>query len=109
MQEQALGYKLVYDGSGRSDVLTYTVTSGIRKSLNYGFKVLAINAIGESALSPELATFAAVVPTSPLSFTITGSTSGTVSVSWVQPKYDGGSKLLGYYVYYKLSGAGSYT
>lgn len=52
--EEAREYKLVYDGTGRSDILTYTVTSNVYKTKYYKFKVSAINIIGESALSPKL-------------------------------------------------------
>ena len=65
MAENALEYKLIYDGSKRSDILTYTQTIGITKTQYYKFKVLAINAVGESAESSAVTCFAAVVPTTP--------------------------------------------
>jgi hypothetical protein len=56
---------MIYDGTGRSDILTYTATSGITKSNSYNFMVVAINAVGISALSPALTVLAAVIPASP--------------------------------------------
>jgi sulfatase maturation enzyme AslB (radical SAM superfamily) len=65
--------------------------------------------VGASAQSPPLLSFAAVVPTTPLDFVITNSASGIIDVAWQAPQYDGGSPLLGYYVYYKLTSATTYT
>jgi len=48
MAEEALAPKMIYDGANRSDVLTYTVTSGITKRKSYHFRVLAINNVGKS-------------------------------------------------------------
>jgi hypothetical protein len=41
-------YIMVFDGKSRSDILTYTVTLGIKISLNYHFKLTAINFVGTS-------------------------------------------------------------
>jgi hypothetical protein len=67
MAQGANPYTLIYDGRGRSDILTYTATStqGVTKGLQYKFKVQAINAIGTSSLSASMSSLAAVVPTSP--------------------------------------------
>ena len=56
-----------------------------------------------------MVTFAAVVPTTPLDFNITGSSSGIIDVAWQAPQYDGGSPLTGYYLYYKLTTAATFT
>lgn len=109
MAEGAKEFELIYDGTGRSDILTYTATTNITKGLYYKFKVLAINAIGSSALSPELTSLAAAVPSTPINFTITSSASGVINLEWVAPLYDGGSVLTGYYVYYMASSATVYT
>jgi len=53
-----------------------------------------------SAFSPTLTSFAAVVPSSPQNFVITTSNIGSVSLEWAAPKYDGGSPLSGYYIYF---------
>lgn len=65
--------------------------------------VQAINAVGASAFSPVLTTFAAVVPSTPLNLEIVTSASGTIDLSWEASQYDGGSPILGYYVEYRLS------
>ncbi len=65
MAEDAGEFKLIYDGSGRSDILSHTQQQGITKSSYYKFKVQALNAVGSSPFSPVLTTFAAVVPTTP--------------------------------------------
>lgn len=97
--EEAREYDLVYDGTGRSDILTYTVTSGILKGHFYKFRVSSINAIGESSLSPKLTSFIAVVPSIPSTFEFVSSASGMIEVRWEAPLYDGGATLLGYYIY----------
>jgi hypothetical protein len=46
---------------------------------------------------------AAVVPTEPLNSEILSSASGSISVSWTSPEYDGGSSITGYRIYYKTN------
>ena len=66
MSEMSLAYNLIYDGTGRSDILTFTVLNGVKKTLNYNFKLVAINNVGTSDYSAALTSFIAVVPTAPL-------------------------------------------
>lgn len=40
---------------------------------------------------------------------MTGSSSGIINLSWDTPLYDGGSLITGYYVYYQLTGAATWT
>lgn len=101
MSEESLSYELVFDGKQRSDILTFTVTEGISQTKYYHFKLRAINYVGKSEFSPKLTSLAAIVPTAPVGFKVTGSTLGSVSLAWEEPDYDGGNELLGYYVYYK--------
>lgn len=69
MAEEALAPVIIYDGSNRSDVLTYTATTGITKRRSYHFSVLAINNVGNSPLStPAMTSLAAVKPSTPLNF-----------------------------------------
>ena len=56
-----------------------------------------------------LVVFAAVVPTAPQQFNYVTSASGTITVEWEAPQYDGGSPLLGYYIYYKISSVSTWT
>lgn len=104
MAQESEPFELIFDGQQRSDILTYTITKGIKKSFNYNFKVAAINQVGTSLFSPTLTSFAAVVPSTPQNFIITNSGLGSVDLAWTQPQYDGGSPLSGYYVYYQKTG-----
>lgn len=109
MAEGPREYNLIYDGTNRADVLTFTATKGIKKSLWYKFKVTAINIIGESQLSPDMTSFVAVVPSPPVNFEFVNSDAGSIEFKWKEPMYDGGATLKGYYIYYKktLSGLNS--
>jgi hypothetical protein len=104
MSEEEFSYKMVYDGTRRSDILKYTVTQGITKTLTYNFKVTAINFVGTSGFSSVLTSLAAVVPSVPLDFEITDSSLGGVSLTWTTPLNDGGDPLQGFYIYYRLTG-----
>jgi titin len=104
MAQESEPFTLIFDGKQRSDILTYTITQGIKKSTNYNFKVAAINQVGVSPFSPTLTSFAAVVPATPQGFNITSSDLGSVYLAWSPPLYDGGSPLSGYYVYYQKTG-----
>ena len=105
MSEEEKTFQLVFDGTQRADILTYTVTSGIQRSRHYHFKVAAMNYVGISEDSPILTSLAAVVPSTPISFTIETSGEGSVTVSWLAPDQDGGSSVIGYYIYYKITGS----
>lgn len=104
----ASGFSLVYDGTGRSDLLSYTHTN-VNRGESYTYKVLAINVVGESALSPSVTILAAVAPSTPQNFAITTSGASTIDVEWTAPEYDGGSPLTGYYGYHKLASAPTFT
>lgn len=104
----ASGYTLIYDGTRRSDLLSYTST-GLNRGESYHFKVLAINDVGESSLSPSVTILAAIVPDVPGDFIVSDSGSGTIDISWSSPAYDGGASLTGYYAYHRLSSASSWA
>jgi hypothetical protein len=46
MAKMSFAYEMIYDGSHRSDVRTFTVINGVTKSLSYHFKLIAITAVG---------------------------------------------------------------
>jgi hypothetical protein len=96
---------MVFDGTQRSDLLTYTVTEGINQTNIYYFKLVALNYVGSSAFSPVLTSLAAVVPSTPVMFQVIDSGLASVTFKWEEPEQDGGSELLGYYIYYKRTGA----
>jgi len=48
MAEEQLSYKMVFDGTQRADILTYTVTEDIVKTREYHFKITALNFVGVS-------------------------------------------------------------
>jgi len=60
-----------------------------------------MNYVGKSQFSEVLHSLAAVVPSAPQQFKVTGSALASVSLQWVEPSFDGGSELLGYFVYFK--------
>lgn len=65
MSEEQQTFKLVFDGTQRADILTYTVTENIFSTKEYHFKVTALNHVGTSSFSPVLTSLAAVVPSVP--------------------------------------------
>lgn len=95
---------MVFDGTQRADILTFTVTEGIVKTREYHFKITAINFVGVSQFSDVLTCLAAVVPGVPQNVAIVTSVLGAVTLSWLAPADDGGSPLTGYYIYYKRTG-----
>ncbi len=46
MAEMSQSLNLVYDGTNREDITSFTLVNGVKKTLSYHFKVLAINAVG---------------------------------------------------------------
>lgn len=46
MAEMSQSFNLIYDGTNREDITSFTLVNGVKKTLSYHFKVLAINAVG---------------------------------------------------------------
>lgn len=57
-------YELIYDGSKRADLLSYTLI-GIQQGLYLDVAVTALNLVGESQMSPALLLIPAAAPESP--------------------------------------------
>jgi len=109
MSEQSHDYELVYNGTGRSDITTFTAHNSVKRSTAYSFKVLAINRIGMSQNSTALDSFIGVVPSVPLDFTHTTSASGSITLAWLPPNFDGGAKVTGYFIYFKVAGTSAWS
>ena len=104
MSEQSDDFEMIYNGTARSDITSYVVSNNVKRSKAYSFKVIAINRIGLSPASDLLKSFAAVVPSVPLSFKHTNSESGSITLAWLPPEFDGGAMVTGYFIYYKIAG-----
>ena len=81
-----LGYNIYMDGNKVADLAqgnSFTMT-GLTELTQYGFKVTAVNTMGESAKQNDalMATTYPNPPTQPLNLAITDITSSTLSVSW---------------------------
>ena len=48
MAEEQFSFKMIFDGTQRADILTYTVTEGVVKTREYHFKITALNFVGVS-------------------------------------------------------------
>lgn len=103
MAEETQSYFLIWDGTKRPDILTYTATQGITQSKTYHFRLTAANVVGVSEFSPTLDSLAAIVPSTPLNFALAGSGFGVVSFTWTTSSSEGGSPITGYYIYYRLN------
>ena len=101
-------YNLAYNGTGRSDLLKYTVTN-LTRSAEFGFAVAAINSIGEGSKSSEFVIITAAVPTAPINLSVNSNSIGSIALSWNASLSDGGESVVGYYVYYKEVSATTFT
>lgn len=99
------GYK-VYRGTATNGetllttlgaVSSYTDT-GLTNGQRYFYKVSAVNAVGDSALSNELSTVPATVPGAPVLNSATAG-NGQVTLSWSAPSSNGGSPVTLYSIY----------
>lgn len=116
------GYKIeVKSGSGNYATLvantgnaatTYSHT-GLTTGVQYSYKVYAINSVGTSVASSEVA----VTPTTSSSGTYPGSPTGLVAsavsptqanLSWSAPPSNGGYQIIGYKIEYRI-GSGPYS
>ena len=110
------GYKVVYkmygsdDGYTNMDVdamSTSTTVEGLTLGTAYTFRVIAINAAGESEASESAMETTHDVPGAPTGVTATKVSDMQIDVEWTAPASDGGADIMGY-VLSRKSGDGDY-
>src|ERR1019366_8871759 len=99
------GYKVIpYNVTTSTGAATVASTSGatitgLTSGDDYTFRVVATNAVGDSAASdPSTAILVATVPGAPTGVVGTKVSTTSASVSWTAPASDGGSVITGYKV-----------
>ena len=104
MAENESPAQLIYDGrdTGRADVHSVTIREGLVRSSTYRLTLQALNAVGESQLSPELVLKAAIIPSAPQDLHVLSSNDGEISLGWSAPEDHGGETVNGYFLYYQL-------
>ena len=99
-------YRGTSSGSGSPLVTLGLVTSytdaSVADGRTYYFRVVAINAVGESAFSNERSAFVPVAPGAP-TIDATFPANSSIAVHWLTPS-DGGSPITGYKVYRSVAG-----
>lgn len=50
-----------------------------------------------------------MVPSTPLQFKHVTSDAGSITLTWLPPRYDGGATVQGYHIYYKIAGVESWS
>jgi hypothetical protein len=94
------GYKITATGisTTASDSATSKVVEGLADGTTYSFKIIAVNANGESASSDFSDAKTAAVPDAPTGLTASPSAT-TISSSWSAPTNSNGSAITEYKVY----------
>ncbi len=87
-----------------ANTTSYTNT-GLTEASLYDYRVRAVNATGNSAYGTGNSTSCWTRPNAPSNFTVTSSTSSSVSLSWT----DNSTRNTGYLLQYKLSGNSFWT
>jgi hypothetical protein len=98
---------LATDGASYTEIIpstglvnSYLIDFSITADSVYRFKVLAVNVLGDSPLSPASDPIrAATVPSNLAQPQLVEATTSQVTISWLAPTYDGGSPVLFYSVY----------
>jgi predicted phage tail protein len=80
--------------------LQYTQTAGVIAGSTYEFKVVAVNAIGNSTPSPGVSIKAAQKPDAPQAPVESAADKTSISITWTAPTYDGSSSITSYNVYW---------
>ena len=79
--------------------LYYTLMT-VEPGLSYRFKITALNAVGESLKSSEVAIIASSLPSIPgTPQKVSADDSPQITIQWSIPDYDGGSDIVSYKIY----------
>lgn len=119
-----LGYKVYWNnGSGTANTIIqsnyavatqYSTTeyvADLTDGAEYRFKLVAFNAVGDGAVSAQVAIVAATVPNTPAAPSLLSQSDEAISIQWVAsaPSENGGSPIIDYRVYYDSGLGGSFT
>ncbi|CEL98343.1 unnamed protein product [Vitrella brassicaformis CCMP3155] len=94
---------LVYDGTSKPSVLTYT-HSGLITGRTYRFAVSTLDNAGEGAQSGIQSFLAASLPSAPTAVTLVSSSATNIQLSWSPPTSTGGASSIDYTVYWDSGG-----
>ena len=90
--------------TGSAYILSYTITAedhGIVAGRIYQFRVVAVNDVGSSLMSPKLVdVMAATLPSPPINLLQIYSTSLTMAFEWDEPTDNGGTPITDYQIYW---------
>ena len=89
--------------AGSGSTYTYSITTlahSISAGVNYGLRVAAVNAVGESAASDTAYIIAAQIPDAPISLETTASSDISITIEWSDPVFNGGSDVTDFKVYW---------
>lgn len=100
-------YSEIWNGRGRPDVLTYSVS--VTTGRLYSFRHRVFNSNGPSTYSTPLQLYACVQPSSPGKPQWVTSTASTITFVWDSPVDNGGCPIIEYKAYSDLGGTGSVT
>ena len=97
--DNALGGSFEELASTTNPDLFFTLTT-VTPGLSYRFKITAVNIVGESLRSSEVAIIASSLPSVPgTPQYVSADDSPQITISWTAPSYDGGSDIVSYLIY----------